>query len=444
MVWGVRARTTLLAAALVLISLVMTGAALVAVQRHTLVESVDETLERQGNTIASQLDDRSLPEVLTGQGDDDAFAQVIDVSGRIVAETATSPGGLDLPLPAGDKPEFQSVHVPRGEGEYRAMSVRHAGVVIRTATPLDDVNESVSTLIRGLSVAMPAATLLLAGLVWILVGRVLRPVEQIRRQVAEISGSSLDRRVPEPATRDEVARLAQTMNLMLGRLEASAARQQRFVADASHELRSPLARMRAELEVDMAQPDSADHSATQQSLLDETESLQRLVDDLLLLAKSDGDGTLGRREAVDLDDVVMREVSRMREAGGLAIDSSSVSAAQVVGDPTHLARVVRNVLENARQHGGSSVTVSLVERDGQAVLTVADDGAGIPEDLRERVFERFARADDARVRTGHSSGLGLAISREIVTSMGGSITLDPDHHPGASFVVRLPLAEPAT
>lgn len=444
MVWGVRARTTLLAAALVLISLVMTGAALVAVQRHTLVESVDETLERQGNTIASQLDDRSLPEVLTGQGDDDAFAQVIDVSGRIVAETATSPGGLDLPLPAGDKPEFQSVHVPRGEGEYRAMSVRHAGVVIRTATPLDDVNESVSTLIRGLSVAMPAATLLLAGLVWILVGRVLRPVEQIRRQVAEISGSSLDRRVPEPTTHDEVARLAQTMNLMLGRLEASAARQQRFVADASHELRSPLARMRAELEVDMAQPDSADHSATQQSLLDETESLQRLVDDLLLLAKSDGDGTLGRREAVDLDDVVMREVSRMRQAGALAIDSSSVSAAQVVGDPTHLARVVRNVLENARQHGGSSVTVSLVERDGEAVLTVADDGAGIPEDLRERVFERFARADDARVRTGHSSGLGLAISREIVTSMGGSITLDPDHHPGASFVVRLPLAEPAT
>lgn len=444
MVWGVRARTTLLAAALVLISLVMTGAALVAVQRHTLVESVDETLERQGNTIASQLDDRSVPEVLTGQGDDDAFAQVIDVSGRIVAETATSPGGLDLPLPRGDEPEFQSVHVPRGEGEYRAMSVRHADVVIRTATPLDDVNESVSTLIRGLSVAMPAATLLVAGLVWVLVGRVLRPVEQIRRQVAEISGSSLDRRVPEPATRDEVARLAQTMNLMLGRLEASAARQQRFVADASHELRSPLARMRAELEVDMAQPDSADHSATQQSLLDETESLQRLVDDLLLLARSDGDGTLGRREAVDLDDVVMREVSRMREAGGLAIDSSSVSAAQVVGDPTHLARVVRNVLENARQHGGSSVTVSLVERDGQAVLTVADDGAGVPEDLRERVFERFARADDARVRAGHSSGLGLAISREIVTSMGGSITLDPDHQPGASFVVRLPLAEPAT
>ena len=440
MVWGVRARTTLLAAALVLITLAVTGAALVAAQRHTLVESVDEALERQGSVVAKQVDDRSVPEVLAGQGDDDAFAQVIDASGHIVAESTTSPGHLDLALPGGDKPVFRSAYIPRAEGEYRVMSVRHAGVVIRTATPLDDVNDSVSTLIRGLSVAMPAATLLLAGLVWVLVGRVLSPVEQIHRQVAEISGSSLDRRVPEPTTRDEVARLAQTMNRMLERLEASAVRQQRFVADASHELRSPLARMRAELEVDMAQPDSADHPATQQSMLDETESLQRLVDDLLLLARSDGDGTLGRPEAVDLDDVVMCEVRRMREAGGPTIDSSCVSAAQVVGDPTHLARVVRNLLENARQHGGPSVTVSLVERGGQAVLTVFDDGAGIPDDLRERVFERFARADDARVRTGQSYGLGLAISREIVTAMGGSIALDPAQRPGASFVVRLPLA----
>jgi signal transduction histidine kinase len=439
MVWGVRARTTLLAAALVLLALAVTGVALVAAQRHTLVESVDEALERQGSVVASQLDDRSLPKVLPGQGDDDAFAQVIGASGDIVAETTTSPGRLDLALPGSNKRVFQSVHVPGAEGEYRVMSDRHAGVVIRTATPLDDVNDSVSTLVRGLSVAVPAVTLLLAGLVWVLVGRVLRPVEQIRRQVAEISGSSLDRRVPVPATRDEVSRLAQTMNLMLGRLEDSAARQQRFIADASHELRSPLARMRAELEVDMAHPSGSDHRATQQSMLDETESLQRLVDDLLMLARSDGDGSLGRREAVDLDDVVMREVRRMREAGGLTIDTSSVSAAQVAGDPTHLARVVRNLLENARQHGGPSVTISLVEREGQAVLTVSDDGAGIPDDLRERVFERFARADDARVRSGHSSGLGLAISREIVTSMGGSIVLDPAHHSGASFVVRLPL-----
>ena len=440
MVWGVRARTTLLAAALVLIMLAMTGVALVAAQRHTLVESVDEALEHHASTIVKQVDDGSLPEILASEGDDDAFAQVVDASGHVVAESTASPGRLELALPAGDKPSFRSARVPRAEGEYRVMSVRHAGVVIRTATPLDDVNDSVSTLIRGLSVAVPAATLLLAGLVWVLVGRVLSPVEQIRRQVAEISGTSLDRRVPEPATRDEVARLAQTMNLMLGRLEASAARQQRFVADASHELRGPLARMRAELEVDLAQPNSADHPATQQSILDEAVSLQRLVDDLLMLARSDGDGTPGRRELVDLDDVVMREVRRMRETGDQTINSSSVSAAQVEGDPTHLARVVRNLLENARQHGGPSITVSLKESGGQAVLTVADDGAGIPDDLRELIFERFARADDARVRAGHSTGLGLAISREIVTATGGSIVLDPAHRLGASFVVRLPLA----
>jgi len=440
MVWGVRARTTLLAATLVLIMLALTGAALVASQRHTLVESVDEGLEHHASAVSKQVDDGSIPEILASEGDDDAFAQVVDASGHLVAETTTSPGPLELALPEGGKPDFRSAHVPRAEGEYRVMSVRHEGVVIRTATPLDDVNDSVSTLIRGLSVAVPAATLVLAGLVWVLVGRVLSPVEQIRRQVAEISGSSLDRRVPEPATRDEVARLAQTMNLMLGRLEASSARQQRFVADASHELRGPLARMRAELEVDLAQPDSADHPATQQSVLDETVSLQRLVDDLLLLARSDGDDTPGRRGPVDLDDVVMREVRRVRDTGGPTIDASAVSAAQVVGDPTHLALVVRNLLENARQHGGPSVTVSLTERDGQAVLTVSDDGAGITDDLRERVFERFARADDARVRSGHSTGLGLAISREIVSATGGSIALDPAHGPGASFVVELPLA----
>ena len=439
MVWGVRARTTLLAAALVLVTLALTGVALVAAQRHTLVASVDEALERHASAIARQVDDRTLSDVLSGQGDDDAFSQVIDASGHVVAATTTSPRKLDVALPSGGKPVFQSVHVPGAEGEYRVMSVRHAGVVIRAATPLDDVNDSVSALVRGLSVAMPAAALLLAALVWILVGRVLSPVEQMRRQVAEISGSSLDRRVPEPATRDEVARLAQTMNGMLERLEASAARQQRFVADASHELRSPLARMRAELEVDMAQPERADHEATQRSLLDETESLQRLVDDLLLLARSDGMGTLGSRAPVDLDDVVMREVHRIRDAGGPAIDSSSVSAAQVVGDPVHLARVVRNLLENAQQHGGPNITVTLVERAGQAVLTVSDNGEGVHRDLRERVFERFVRADDARVRSGHSSGLGLAISREIVTAMGGRIVLDTAHQ-GASFVVLLPLA----
>ncbi|MDX6231740.1 MAG: hypothetical protein QOH68_708 [Nocardioidaceae bacterium] len=439
MVWGVRARTTLLAAALVLVTLALTGVALVAAQRHTLVASVDEALERHGSAIAKQVDERTLSDVLSDQGDDDAFSQVIDASGHVVAATTTSPRKLDVALPSGDMPVFRSVQVPGAEGEYRVMSVRHAGVVIRTATPLDDVNDGVATLVRGLSVAMPAAALLLAALVWILVGRVLSPVEQIRRQVAEISGSSLDRRVPEPATRDEVARLAQTMNGMLERLEASAARQQRFVADASHELRSPLARMRAELEVDMARPERADHEATQRSLLDETESLQRLVDDLLLLARSDGVSTLGSRGPVDLDDVVMREVQRIRDAGGPVIDSSSVSAAQVVGDPAHLARVVRNLLENARQHGGPLITVTLVERAGQAVLTVSDNGEGIHQDLRERVFERFVRADDARVRSGHSSGLGLAISREIVTAMGGRIMLDAAH-PGASFVVMLPLA----
>ena len=437
MVWGVRARTTVLATAIVLVTLLLTGVALVESQRHTLTDSVDETLQRQSAAIAADVDRGPLPAVIPGQGDDDAFAQVIDISGRIVAATTTSPGKLDLPLPKAGRTAYRSVHVPGAEGEYRMLSARHDDVVILTATPLDDVNDSASSLIRGLAVAVPAATLLLAGLVWLLVGRVLRPVEQIRRQVADISGSSLDRRVPEPRSRDEIARLAQTMNHMLVRLESSSARQQRFVADASHELRSPLARMRAELEVDLAQPQTADSLATQHSLLEEIDTLQRMIDDLLLLARSDNAAVPDMR--VDLDDVVMREVRRARTSGQAHIDTSAVSAAQVSGEEGLLTRVVRNLLDNAEQHGGSSVRVSLEERDGVAVLSVADDGAGIPEQLHEHVFERFARVDE--VRTGsNGTGLGLAIAREIVSALGGSLTIDPSFYPGVRFVVRLPLA----
>lgn len=439
MVWGVRARTTVLATALVLVTLVVTGAALVASQRHTLTDTVDEVLQRQSATIADDVDAGGVPEVIEGQGDDDAFAQVIDPSGDVIAATTNAPGRLDVPLPDEGRTTFRSAEVPGGEGEYRVMSAWHDDVVILTATPLDDVNDSVATLTRGLAVAVPAATLLLAGLVWLLVGRVLRPVEQIRSQVAEISGSSLDRRVPVPTARDEVAGLAHTMNEMLARLESSAARQQRFVADASHELRSPLARMRAGLEVDIAHPQTADDDTTRRSLLEETGILQQLVDDLLLLARTDSRTDSSAYGTVDLDDVVMREVGCTRESSRVAIDTSGVSAAQVVGDASDLARVVRNLLENAQQHGGSAVTVSLAEVDHEAVLSIADDGDGIPEHLQERVFDRFTRVDGARVRS-NGFGLGLAIARETVCAMDGTITIDPEHRPGARFIVRLPLA----
>ncbi|WP_425593779.1 HAMP domain-containing sensor histidine kinase [Microbacterium terricola] len=306
---------------------------------------------------------------------------------------------------------------------------------------MDDVDESVGALTRSLLIAVPVATALLAVAIWFLVGRVLRPVERIRARVAEISASSLDQRVPEPATRDEIARLAQTMNSMLARLEATAALQRRFVSDASHELRSPLTRIRTALEVDLAHPTGADVGATHRGALADATQLQGLIDDLLLLARLDEAAIHSRRILVDLDDIVLAEVHG-RGATEQTIDVSRVSAAQVLGDPGQLTRVVRNLLDNALRYGASGIEVELAEVGQDAVLRVSDDGPGVDPALRERIFERFARADDARAAGTGGTGLGLAIARELVDLHGGSLVLDVEHRGGASFVVRLPAAAP--
>ncbi|MCU1443243.1 MAG: putative sensor histidine kinase TcrY [Cryobacterium sp.] len=443
MLASVRARITVVATVVVLVVLAATGAALITAQRSVLTDSVDEVLAQHSRTVARELDagaldSRSLGQVIPAQGDDEAFAQVVDASGRIVASTARSFDGAELSAPAGGSPRYDIVHFGK-EGEYRVRSERHDAVVIVTGTPLDDVNDSVAALTRGLVVAVPAAALLLAALVWVLVGRVLRPVEEIRREVASITGSSLERRVREPGSRDEIARLARTMNEMLERVEFAAERQRRFVEDASHELRTPLARIRAELEVDLAHPDPAGHQATLERILRDADELQRLIDDLLTLARSDDDTQRARWKPVDLDDIVLREATRLRAAGTVSVDVSRVSAAQVLGDADQLARAVRNLLDNAAQHGGSSVEVALGEVGTDAVLAVTDDGAGIPAHLQERVFERFTRVDPARTRASGGSGLGLAITRDLVAAHGGTVTVDAGHTTGARLVVHIPL-----
>jgi signal transduction histidine kinase len=278
--------------------------------------------------------------------------------------------------------------------------------------------------------------------VWWLVGRTLRPVEAIRREVAGIGagGAGLDRRVPVPAGDDEVSRLARTMNGMLDRIEDAARRQQRFVADASHELRSPLARVRAEVEVDLAHPGGADPDATAASVLAEVVAMQHLVDDLLALARADAGVDAGERGPVDLDDLVDRQARRLRAAGRVAVDSRGVSAAQVVGDRDQLARAIGNVVDNAARHARTTVTLAVREDGGTAVVSVADDGPGIPPERRDDVFERFHRLDGARTAPAGGAGLGLAIAREIVVAHGGTIVVDPAHGPGARLVITLPLA----
>jgi signal transduction histidine kinase len=288
---------------------------------------------------------------------------------------------------------------------------------------------------------VPLLVALVGAIAWFVVGRALRPVEAMRAEVAEITAQDLGRRVPVPRARDEIGRLATTMNDMLDRLQHSAERERRFVADASHELQSPLASSLADLEVALAHPESTQWEATARAVVADNERMTRLVGDLLFLAQSDNNGaSQPRRTLVDLDDVVREEVSRLRPPEGLVVDVSGVSPAEVRGDADQLARVVRNLLENAGRYARTAITVTVsTNGTGRTELTVADDGPGVPADQRDRIFERFTRLDDSRSRATGGTGLGLAIAREIVESHRGTIDLD-ESASGARFVVHLPAA----
>jgi signal transduction histidine kinase len=278
----------------------------------------------------------------------------------------------------------------------------------------------------------------------LIVGRALRPVEAIRAEVEAISESTMHRRVPEPGSGDEVDRLARTMNAMLDRLETSSVRQRRFVSDASHELRSPIAAMRTQLEVALqpAGAGFADWPQVATSVLAEEARLEDLVTDLLLLASID-EQSLRADEATPV--VALRAV-----AGAQADRSRRVPVELSEGEPVAVAvrrdlmeRVIANVVDNAARHARSGVRVIVSQRDHRARLVVDDDGPGIPQEDRTRVFERFARLDDARARDGGGAGLGLALVKAIVERHGGRVSIDDSPLGGARVIVELPASDEA-
>jgi signal transduction histidine kinase len=426
-----RAGVSLVTSAAVLFVLVLAAVGLVLVQRATLTGNLDEMLlDRAEASAAAVTAGRS---VVPGVDDDDLVVQVL-ADGAVVESV---PGSAPPLLDGADVPLAGEVHpVPLAEGEGRLVAQRAGDRTVLVAGSLDDVQESSAALVRALAVGVPLAAAALAALVWWAVGRALRPVEHLRREVEAIGGSDLSRRVAEPAAPEEIGRLAQTMNAMLARVQSAAERQRRFVDDASHELRSPLARMRTELEVDAAHPDAADAARTAGTLLAETQTMQQLVDDLLLLARADSSPAADHGRPVDLDRLVEEAAAGLRAAGA-QVDTSGVRPVQVLGHAAGLGRAVGNLLDNAVRHAASRTVVTLAEQpDRTAVLTVADDGPGIADADAERVFERFVRLDAAR-SAGGGVGLGLAIARDVAQRHGGSLTLVPSTT-GARFVVTLP------
>ena len=404
--------------------------------RWQLTDNLDEGLNQRADTIAAVVSD-TLPTQLTA--DEDLLIQVVDSDGTVLSASSNLAGLEPItPLRGGIR---NVSNIPGRTEEFRVLvreiSSNSAQVTLIVGVNNDDVTDPIRILTRLVAVTVPAVVLILGALTWWLTGRTLRPVEKMRRELAEITGTNLGRRVAEPATGDEIDRLAHTMNETLDRLEGAIRRQQRFVADASHELRSPLTRIRAELEVDLATGEPCDPTRTEQSVLDETVHLQQLVEDLLHLARGDDGIVDSDFQPLDLDDIVLREARRLRERGRVAVDLKGVAAAQTIGDPHQLARAVRNLFDNAERHAASTVIVGLAESEGRVLLTVSDDGDGISLEDRDVIFQRFTRLDDARARDTGGTGLGLAIVRDIVQRHHGTVELDSRAQ--TRFVVELPL-----
>lgn len=307
-------------------------------------------------------------------------------------------------------------------------------VTVYAGAALDTADSAVADARRAMLLGLLPVLAVVSVVTWFVTRRALRPVEAIRRELAEIMHGDLSRRVPEPPARDEIALLAATTNDTLAALEQSADRQRRFIADAAHELRSPIASLRAQLEVAQAHPELLELDG----LVGDTVRLEHLATDLLLLARLDA-GERPRPGRVDMTALIADELSR-RTGDRVPVEAVLPDEPVVLtGSSTQLARVLGNLVDNAQRHTATLVRVALEYADGAAMLVVADDGAGVPEADRERIFQRFVRLDEARSRDEGGAGLGLAIVRDVVERHGGSIRVENGVPGGARFAVTIPL-----
>lgn len=425
-----RARITAAATIIVAIVMVLASIGFSAVLSSEVRDATTRAAETRAAEIATRIDDSGT----AGIADlDDDIVQVVDESGRVVAASEDAEDGT---LPADRDGEVVTY-----DGDPVLIVVEEADDDARVvlAVPVDGDEATLATAGWLLAASALLVVLVVAAVTWWVVGRALRPVGRIRREVDDITADRLDRRVPEPSSSDEIAALAVTMNRMLDRLDASATAQRRFVSDASHELRSPLATMRQHAELARAHPEATTLDDLAEVVTEEGARMQDLVEGLLVLTRLDEQAP-HRRGTVDLDDLALAEVARLR-AAGVTVDGSAITAVQVTGDERLLGRIARNLADNAARHAASRIAVGVARDGADAVMTVDDDGSGIPASERERVFERFVRLDEGRARDAGGSGLGLAIVAGVVRASGGTVSIGDSPLGGARFTVRLPVAD---
>ncbi|WP_433463568.1 sensor histidine kinase [Spirillospora sp. CA-128828] len=468
---SVRARATVGATAVVAVALAAAGLIVVSLLRANLAAHADLRAEMTARQIAVKLATGTPYRRLDLDDTEERPVQIVDSAGRVRAvsedlqaisgsgDPATMPVPRTAVLLPGEDDDLEE-QLPRpgrvSEGvrhatgratvygrtaQYRFAAVEATtpageAVTVYAGAALSTSRDAVAVVGRAMLAGLPPLLGVVAGVTWLVTRRALRPVAAIRGELVEITASGdLARRVPVPRSWDEVAELAGTTNQTLAALERSVTRQRGFVADAAHELRTPIASLRTQLEVAAAHPRLLDVA----ELTHDVVRLQHLAADLLLLARLDAGDAPAPPEPVDMAELVRDELRR-RPAGArdLAIEADVADALRVRGSRVRLARVLSNLLDNAERHAAASIRVRLGPQGGAAVLRVSDDGAGVPPDDRERIFERFVRLDEARSRDDGGAGLGLAITHDLVRAHGGRITVGDAPEGGALFEVRLP------
>ncbi|MFJ5091567.1 sensor histidine kinase [Streptomyces sp. NPDC088674] len=497
---SVRARATVAATLVVAVVLVAAGTAVVLSLRANLIDRAGADAESAARKVAARLATGTSWDALDLPDDDDEPVQIVDGTGRVRAvsedlESVSGTGTSGVSPSAGPAPSGGTLdddaHLSSGEavidgdrGTYRwaAIEVKpreseddsgsgsgsgsgasggdseaetdddsdsgsdsgsgaESGgdddartFTVFAGAPLDAADSAVRTALTVMLIGLPVLLAVVAAVTWAVTRRALRPVEGIRAELDAITGSrDLARRVPEPATHDEIAALARTTNATLAALQDAVDKQRRFVADASHELRSPIASLRTQLEVGAEHPEFLDLDGA----VEDTVRLQHLAADLLLLARLDA-GERPPDRPVRLADLVAREAA---EHGLRArIEPERADGYEVRGSAPQLGRILGNLLDNARRHARSEVALALRQEGADAVVTVSDDGPGVPPAERDRVFERFVRLDDARTRDEGGAGLGLAIARDAAHRHGGSLVAGERPGGGAEFVLRVPLS----
>ncbi|QFY09954.1 HAMP domain-containing protein [Nonomuraea phyllanthi] len=437
---SIRGRLTMLGVVCTLLILVPMAVVMSQVISTVVADVAWQETQQQAVLVAAAVRAGVLPRVIKPSVPGVDLVQVVSPSGHVLASSATASSEpmVKLMRPPGGAMENGQTCANPEPGCLRMTALRADGSGSPVVYAARRTTTLTSTTFVNFIVAAQAAVLTVAvgWIAWEVTGRILRPVEAVRSQLAAITLNHLTDRIAEPEGDDEITKLIHTLNQTLLRLERATHEQRRFVADASHELRTPLAGLRLKLEEAQLHPHGRDVDGLLAETLGDVDRLQAIMADLLLLAGLESSAS-AVREKVDLAELIRTELGR--RADRIPVRARLADGVIVEGVSSQLTRVLTNLLDNAQRHARERVEIEVHPDSEQAIMVVCDDGPGIPEADRERVFERFTRLDTARSRGHGGTGLGLALACDIVRSHSGTIAVLDSTYGGARFEVRLPL-----